>query len=156
MQTNDESDKTLSDYAVTDPADERWKARELRAIGRIIDLGEQSMQPYDLKCDGWRQPHIRICRGLIECTREYAVGDHVCGHEMLVVLHKCAEVTVDALQTYVNEPLLVDAAKKMRSLTHAFINGDSFYTTRAQMRAFRRATDSLLVRLQGENNVLCV
>jgi hypothetical protein len=130
--------------------------RELRAIGRIMDLGKQSIQPYDLKCDAWRLPHIRICRGLLECTREYAVGDHVCGHETLVVLHTCAEVTVCALQTYANEPLIVDAAKKMLSLTHAFINGDSFYTTRVQMRAFRRATDSLLVRLQGGDNVLCV
>jgi hypothetical protein len=140
---------------VNDLADEEWKVRELRAIGLIMDLGEQSIQPYDLKCDAWRLPHIRICRGLLECTREYAVGDHVCGHEMLVVLHKCAEVTVYALQPYANESLIVDAATKMLSLTHAFIIGDSFYPTRVQMRAFRRATDSLLVRLQGEDNVLC-
>ena len=48
MQTTDEREKrvmsatqTLSDHAVTDSADERWKVRELRAIGRIMDLGKQ-------------------------------------------------------------------------------------------------------------------
>ena len=139
-----------SDFAI------EWGARELRGIGPIMKLGNLSMLPSEVSSAAWRVPHIRICRGLLECTREYAEGNHVCSVEMMLVLHKCASATAYALKKYVEEPLMLKRAQHMVAVMQREIAAAHDHPSRTCMRAFRRAVDSLLVSLQDNQNFLVV
>ena len=133
-----------------------WQARELRGIELVMRLGDLSMLPSEFDSEAWRVPHIRVCRGLLECTREYAEGNHVCSIEMVLILHSCAKATVYALEKCAREPLMLERAQNMVVVTQRAIDAIHNNPSWSCMRAFRRAVDSLLVSLQDNQSFLSI